>query len=368
MQYLFVVQGEGRGHFTQAISLKVMLEKNGHEVVAVMVGRSSNRALPDFFLQKIETEIIPFLSPNFLPAPKGKKPFILLSVLYNLLLIPQYIESMLKIRKTIVQKQPDVVVNFYELLCGLTYGFLNPSVPMINIAHQYYFQTEHFSYTGTNRKGFRLLNFYSQLTALHAHKILALSFRDKQSCQRTKIKIVPPLLRNEVLAMQPTSGNYIHGYMLNNGYAETLAAWSNEHPELELHFFWDKKGVDAEHALTPNLTMHALNDVLFLNYMAGAAAYATTGGFESVCEAMYLQKPVLMVPTHIEQACNVMDALSSKIGVASDNFQLDKLISFVPYYQANENFTYWAQSAQSIVLQELTNLEAHKEEVLVSLT
>ena len=57
------------------------------------------------------------------------------------------------------------------------------------------------------------------------------------------------------------------------------------------------------------LSFHQLNDTLFVRYMAGARAYATTAGFESVCEAMYLGKPVLMVPTHIEQACNAFDAV-----------------------------------------------------------
>lgn len=42
--------------------------------------------------------------------------------------------------------------------------------------------------------------------------------------------------------------------------------------------------------------------------MAGCKAYASTAGFESVCEAMYLGKPILMVPAHIEQDCNAYDA------------------------------------------------------------
>ena len=43
------------------------------------------------------------------------------------------------------------------------------------------------------------------------------------------------------------------------------------------------------------LSFHQLDDVKFLRYMAGCKAYATTAGFESVCEAMYLGKPLLMV-------------------------------------------------------------------------
>lgn len=52
--------------------------------------------------------------------------------------------------------------------------------------------------------------------------------------------------------------------------------------------------------------------------MAGCKAYASTAGFESICEAMYLGKPVLMVPAHIEQDCNAYDAMKAGAGIISD--------------------------------------------------
>ena len=94
-----------------------------------------------------------------------------------------------------------------------------------------------------------------------------------------------------------------------------------------MHFFWDKKDQRAEVKIDDCLSFHQLDDTLFLRYMSGAKAYATTAGFESVCEAMYLNKPVLMVPTHIEQACNAYDASLSGAGVVADCFDLDVLLS-----------------------------------------
>lgn len=356
MKYLFVVQGEGRGHFTQALSLKAMLERNGHEVVAVMVGCSAHRALPAFFTEKLNAELIRFQSPNFLPAPKGKQRNILLSVLYNILLVPAYIQSILQIRKTIDRTAPDVVVNFYELLCGLTYAVVPPRVPMISIAHQYYFLSTEFRYTGASPFRFQLLNFYSRLTAANASRILALSFR-RASHPSGKIRIVPPLLRRELLQLESVQGDYLHGYMLNSGYAEELTRWCAAHPNEQLHFFWDRKNAEKETALAPNLTMHTLDDKLFLHYMAGAKAYATTAGFESVCEAMYLQKPVLMVPTHIEQECNAMDAMASGAGIAAENFELDKLLHFLPDYKMSGEFRYWVNNAEELLLEGLTQSE-----------
>jgi len=367
MKYLFVVQGEGRGHFTQALSLKSMLERNGHEVVAVMVGCSAQRTLPGFFTDKINTEIIRFQSPNFLPTPKAKKSFLLASILYNLLLVPAYIGSLFNIRRTISGKQPDVVINFYELLCGITYGVFNPEVPMINVAHQYYFLTPDFRYTGENKAQFKLLNFYSRLTALNAHRMLALSFRIEEHSYFGKIAIVPPLLRRELINMKVKKGNYIHGYMLNSGYVNELITWKELNPAEELHFFWDKKNVNITTTLTGGLTMHTLDDTLFLEYMAGSKGYATTAGFESVCEAMYLQKPVLMVPTHIEQECNAMDAMRSNAGVTAGYFNLNALLEFIPAYNKTLEFKYWIHTAEAIFMYELTHLDTENSNILAAM-
>jgi uncharacterized protein (TIGR00661 family) len=366
MKYLFVIQGEGRGHFTQALSLRNSLEQNGHEVVAVMVGSSAKRSLPDFFSKKIKSEIIRFQSPNFLPTPKGKSSFLVVSIVYNLILLPVYIQSLFKIRRTIEEKQPDVVINFYELLCGITYGVFNPEVPMVNVAHQYYFMTPAFHYTGKNKIQFKLLNFYSGMTAMNSSKILALSFREEESCHG-KIAVVPPLLRKELINHKVKKGNYIHGYMLNSGYANELAAWSGLNLKERLHFFWDKKNVDKTVELSPRLTMHALDDTLFLEYMAGCKGYATTGGFESVCEAMYMQKPVLMVPTHIEQECNVIDAMRSDVGVSDVEFNLDILLDFIPHYRRTLEFKFWTHSAESIFMYELTHIQDQSSNVLATL-
>ena len=367
MKYLFVIQGEGRGHFTQALSLKSTLERNGHKVVAVMVGGSAKRTLPLFFTEKIDSEIIQFQSPNFLPTPKGKHSPLLISILYNLLLLPVYIHSLLTIHHTIRDHEPDVVINFYELLCGVTYGLFNPKPPMINVAHQYYFLTPAFTYTGKDTWQFNLLNFYSRLTTLNSLKILALSFRADDNIQYGKISIVPPLLRQEVLQQEVSNGDYIHGYMLNSGFATELTVWSKNNTDQHLHFFWDKKEVGQTQKLTPTLTMHRLSDSLFLKFMAGCKAYATTGGFESVCEAMYMQKPVLMVPTHIEQECNVIDAARSGAGVSAGEFDLDRLLGFVPAYTKSMEFNYWTRTAEAMFLFELTRIDCQPSNIYATM-
>jgi UDP-N-acetylglucosamine:LPS N-acetylglucosamine transferase len=45
MKILFIIQGEGRGHLTQALSLRQKLTDEGHQVVGVLVGKSPARRL-----------------------------------------------------------------------------------------------------------------------------------------------------------------------------------------------------------------------------------------------------------------------------------------------------------------------------------
>ncbi len=57
MRYVFIVQGEGRGHLTQAISMERLLRESGHEVAAVLVGKSPARKLPAFFAGTIKAPV-----------------------------------------------------------------------------------------------------------------------------------------------------------------------------------------------------------------------------------------------------------------------------------------------------------------------
>lgn len=126
MKILFIIQGEGRGHLTQALSLRQKLMAEGHEIVGVLVGKSPARRLPDFFLNKIQSPVYPFESPNFLPTAKNKQVSLMRSVLYNVLRLHKYMGSIRYIDRMIRQTDADVVVNFYELLTGLTYLLFRP--------------------------------------------------------------------------------------------------------------------------------------------------------------------------------------------------------------------------------------------------
>lgn len=65
MRFIFTIQGEGRGHFTQAITLEQILRQQGDEVIAILVGKSSRREIPSFFTTKVKAPVYSFESRIF---------------------------------------------------------------------------------------------------------------------------------------------------------------------------------------------------------------------------------------------------------------------------------------------------------------
>ena len=365
MKFLFIVQGEGRGHFTQAITLEDMLLRNGHQVVEVLVGKSSSRTLPGFFNRSIQAPVKRFTSPNFLPTAENKRADLKKSFAYNLIHVPEYFRSMCYINQRIKETGAEVVINFYELLTGLTYALFRPSVPYVCIGHQYLFLHNHFEFPRKSVIQLSMLRFFTRMTSLRASRRLALSFRKMESDRTERISVVPPLLRREVTAMQPEQGNYIHGYMVNSGFADSVEAFHALHPEIPMHFFWDKQDADEVTKVDATLSFHQIDDVKVLNRMAGCRAYASTAGFESICEAMYLGKPVLMVPAHIEQDCNAYDARQAGAGIIGESFDLESLLRFAGTYVPNREFIRWVRSCERQIIGELERLADQHSAVTV---
>lgn len=355
MKYLFIVQGEGRGHLTQAIAMEDILRCNGHEVVEVLVGKSNNRQLPGFFNRSIHAPIKRFESPNFLPTASNKRNNLTRSIAYNLTKLPTYLQSIRFIRKRIQETGADIVINFYELLTGFAYALYRIKTPQICVGHQYLFLHKDFRLPEQNRGSIALLNFFSRLTCIGARKKLALSFCNMEEDKKQHIQVVPPLLRREVFQQEISNGDYVHGYMVNSGFAENILQWHKKNPDTPLRIFWDRWEESPVKKVDETLSFYQLDDVEFLRQMGGCKAYASTAGFESICEAMYLGKPIMMVPAHIEQDCNAFDAANNGAGIVSQDFALNELLDFAEHYTPNPKFRYWVESAPYIIRYALEN-------------
>ncbi len=356
MTYLFIVQGEGRGHMSQAMALAKILEKHGHRLEKVLVGRSPQRDIPTYFQNAFQGKLAYFDSPNFIRDKAGRGIRVRKTFLYNLGRSGKYMKSIRYLAMIIKETAPDRVINFYDLVGGL-YAYIYKDRPLqVAIAHQYFFMHPDFSFPAGKTVDKFLLKWHSRVTALGASKKLALSFYPAKNLYNARLRVVPPLLRDELVHARPAKGQYILVYLLNHGYAGDIIRWQEQNPGIPVHVFWDKQGLPDPYQPNKNMFFHQLDDALFLGYMINCQAFATTAGFESLCEAMYLGKPMLLRPTdgHFEQECNARDAEKTGLAKISRSFDLNVLLQFAQAKHPDPNsFCNWAGKAEAVFVNEL---------------
>jgi len=361
-KFLFVVQGEGRGHLTQAISLFEILTSAGHQVVSVMVGMDNEQNLPTFFREKIPVEI------NIFPAPslvygQTKAVKIWDTISTHAKKLSKYRKSVKFLAQKVERHQPDVIVNFYDMICGLYAQFYRPNIPVVCIGHQYLLLHQSFISLPNKQIDRFLLNLNTRLTSLNSTRKLALSFVQMPDDKANSISVTPPLLRNEVKKMTPKSKPFILAYITHHKLSDDIIDWHANHRDVQIHCFWNNKEFVDEWQFRENLTFHQVNSDKFLRMMQECSGLMCTAGFESVCEAMYLGKPIMMVPVpnHIEQQINAWDGQRAGAGIADTEFNFSRFINYLPVHQnISEKFKTWQEQTAQLFLKNFEEV-THKE-------
>ena len=347
-RFIFTVQGEGRGHLTQAISLTQIAREAGHEVVGYAVGSFEGRKIPSFFADFIgDTPIIQYESPS-INYGKGKSVQLGKTAMQAFTKFGTYWKSATKLGEFIEELQPDGIVNFYESITGLYNLKSGSKVPCMSIGHQYLLLNENFESIAEKALDRFLLNINTKITAIGSKKLLGLSFRPIPNDTKRNIITVPPLLRQEVKSLQPQAGENWLAYLTHFRLADEIMAWSDLHPEVKLDCFWDNPTRKTEYAYSDSLTFHPIDAEKYLDKMTHCAGLISTAGFESVAEAMYLGKPVMMVPVpnHIEQMINAHDGELSGAGVKARTFDLDIFHAYLPkHVSVQDNYQHWVHQA-----------------------
>ncbi len=264
---------------------------------------------------------------------------------------PRFRRSLAAIHETVTTIQPDLIVNFLEPLLGLYNTIRRHRVPVLAVGHQ--FMLDHPAFVQDRKWSFDRMGMgaYVGMTgARSAH--LALSFYRADDIPDQQLFVSPPILRRQLFEQRADSfDGHLLVYLLNHGYAADVERWHREHPEVPIHCFYDKPGAPDEERIDSHLTFHKLHGEKFLRFMASARGVACTAGFESVSEAAYLGKQVLMIPVenHFEQFLNARDAERTGIGLADTTFRLSRLLDPVKP-EVTASFRAWVDQAESIAM------------------
>lgn len=357
-RFIFLVQGEGRGHMTQAISLYQILRSAGHEVVHIFIGKSKRRKVPSYFFNAFDLDVELIDSPNFITDPENKSIRLISSVFYNIKNLNQYRKSLKRIHEVVMEAETDALISFYDFLGGFYNLFYRKRIRFFAVGHQFLTDHPDFPFAGGKLIDKRLFLINNYLNSMGAYKKIALSFRPYQPARVKKTVVTPPLLRKEIFKYTTAKEEFLLGYMVNEGYSREIIDWHRGNQHVRIHCFWDKMDEPETKIIHENLIFHQLNAEKFMDLMSRCKGLMTTAGFESICEAMLLGKPVLMVPVsgQYEQACNAIDASNAGAGIYDDYFNISRFLKFI--MDKNDRSAVsakWFSRSSEMILKELTD-------------
>ena len=334
-----IIQGEGKGHFSQALTCCSILEKRGVQVKRIYLGRSLFKPLPAYFESSLPAPARTFLSPNFIRTPDRKGIRILLSLLLNLVAAPLYLFEVCRLGIMLRRDRSDSVINFYDPVGAMAGRWWKRGTERIVLSHHFYLSHPDFIHPHGMESAYFWLQLMNRIMMRSAHRVIALSFRKGTDAGR--ITVAPPLIDERVRQGVYLTGERDLCYFLKPGFVEEMICYYKNHPELQADIFTDEP---PSAGIPENVEVHTPSREAFLAAMMQCRRIISTAGFDTVAEAFYLGIPVFLIPTenHYEQYCNALDA--ARTGMA---FQLEELadleeVEFAP--AGNSKYREWADS------------------------
>lgn len=321
MKVIFYVQGEGRGHLTQAIAIAEKLKAMGHDVITVGVGKPSKREIPTYVKDYFERHFFVYKTLEIFYT-KGRKLHKARTFFTCLWRGIYYFKSLRNIRRRWKHQKPDLIINFFEPLAGMAIRLSKPPCPVLSISHQNLFLGE----TDYALKG-RWLDhlatvLLAKLSAGRA-KLIALSLTDMPV--HPAITVSPPLLRSQVDLQAVSRENFALVYLLNTGYMDDIKRLSDRYPDLGFKVFVAHNDPSPVVRYGDKVEFHRIDGIKFLDCMQRCRCVIATAGFETVAEAAWLGKPIGVVPVegHYEQNCNAQDVERCGLGIMRHDFEFD---------------------------------------------
>ena len=309
--------------------------------------------MPGYFIDGMGAPVVTFDAPTQVPDRERRGVSVAATAWDAVVRMPRFFGSGLAIHRATADA--DVVVNLLDLVGGASRLLLGSRVPAVVIAHNYLFAHPDLAGTPGRPHARGLLKLHTELAALKARVRVALSFVPMSAPPALRMQVAPPLLRPGLDRLERHDGGYLLAYALNAGYGDLLADWQRRRGDVVVHCYVDG-GADAlTTELAPGFHAHDLDQKAFLRHLAGCRAYVASAGFESICEAFYLGKPVLAIPTagQLEQTWNAWDAERCGTARTGTSGDLDSFWAALPTPSEDDvrDFRAWVGRAPSTLVE-----------------
>jgi uncharacterized protein (TIGR00661 family) len=132
--------------------------------------------------------------------------------------------------------------------------------------------------------------------------------------------VMPPCVRPEIAALTPRHEDHLLFYKSLGRLPRGLVDFARANPRAEIRVYAPQAGHPAD--LPPNVVLRGHDNRLFLDDFASCRACLSFAGFETVAEAVFLGKPVVVVPIagQWEQQLNASLIRSAGLGRVAPDF------------------------------------------------
>ncbi|HEY5921613.1 MAG TPA: MJ1255/VC2487 family glycosyltransferase [Kofleriaceae bacterium] len=310
MKILYGVTGEGLGHAMRSRVVAEHLRSRGHDVKLAASGRACDylgryfddvQQIPGFSIAYVRDQV----SRSRTVARVGRS------------VRPALRETLALYRRAISGFSPDVCLSDFDSFTHV-FGKLFDR-PVLSIDHQHVIDRCRHPHTVKARlpRDFAFTRAFVRAKLPGCRHYVVTSFYFPPA-KRDRTTLVGPILRPEVLALEPSTGNHVVVYQTSAVCGELMAALR---AVPEQRFVVYARG--AESCVAGNVMMRAFDEQRFLADLASARGVICNGGYTLIAEALHLGKPVLSVPLRHQGEQELNAAYLAQLGLGRTVRQLD---------------------------------------------
>jgi uncharacterized protein (TIGR00661 family) len=340
---VYGVAGEGSGHSSRAREMLGHLVASGHEVKVVSYDRGYRNLAGDFDVFEAEGLHI---------ASEDNKVSVVKTFTDNLSRLSDGVRKLREVRAELFGNfRPQCVITDFEPMTA--YLAHRHDLPLITIDNQHRMRYMDYPRPGSLRKDALVTETVIRALVPKPDVSLVTTFYfGKVTNDRTFL--FPPILRSEVLDLEPTEGEHLLVYFTQafEAFLPILETYSRE------HFVVYGAGREGAHG---NLTFKGFSRDGFLGDLASAKAVIATAGFTLMTESLHLRKPYLALPMkgQFEQSLNAL--LLSRLGYGKNGWRgrpedVGEFLYRLPEYR--ERLREYPAGGNEAILQRLDRLLA----------
>jgi len=194
--------------------------------------------------------------------------------------------------------KPDVIVTDFEIYATMVSKLRG--IPLISLDNMHIITQARIDYPkhhlGEMLKAVGVIKTYVVKPKVH---ILTSFFYPKIKPRKNAV-IYPPIIREDILKLEPKEGNHIIVYQTSRESEKLVKRLKALKDEEFIVYGFNRNEIDG------NLTYKEFNEDQFYDDLASAKAVICNGGFTFISESIHLKKPIYSVPAigNFEQTLN----------------------------------------------------------------